>query len=201
MGGCSFYGYRKDTGTRFVLMNIFGGGWGGRPHEDGENASVSICQGDVRNTPVELQEVHYPFVLECHRLRPDSGGPGKYRGGLGIEIRYRALQECTVNINLERTFDPPWGVNGGKSGAVNRCVIRGAGGEERELKKESNVPLAAGDTVTFLTAGGGGYGDPRERARELIERDLALGYVAPEGAARDYGYGNWTTSRRSGTAG
>jgi len=201
MGGCSFYGYRKDTGTRFVLMNIFGGGWGGRPHEDGESASVSICQGDVRNTPVELQEIHYPFVLECHRLRSDSGGPGKYRGGLGIEIRYRALEECTVNINLERTIDPPWGVNGGESGAVNRCVISRANGEEREVKKESNVPLAAGDAVTFLTAGGGGYGDPRERARELVERDLALGYVTPDGAARDYGTSNWTTSKRSGTAG
>jgi len=201
MGGCSFYGYRNDTGTRFVLMNIFGGGWGGRPHEDGENASVSICQGDVRNTPVELQEVHFPFILECHRLRPDSGGPGKYRGGLGLEVRYRALQECTVNINLERTFDPPWGLSGGRSGAINRCVIRRANGEERDAKKESNVPLAVGDTVTFLTAGGGGYGDARERARELIERDLALGYVAPERAARDYGYDDRTTAGRGGNSG
>ena len=120
---------------------------------------------------------------------------------MGLEIRYRALQECTVNINLERTLDPPWGVNGGASGVVNRCVIRRANGEERDVKKESNVPLEAGDTVTFLTAGGGGYGDPLERARELIERDIALGYVGREGAARDYGDGNWTTSKRSGTAG
>jgi N-methylhydantoinase B len=182
-------------------MNIFGGGWGGRPHEDGESAAVSICQGDVRNTPVELQEIHYPFLLECHRLRADSGGPGRYRGGLGIEIRYRALQECTVNINLERTVDPPWGVNGGQNGAVNRCLVRRANGEEREIKKESNVPLAPGDTVTFLTAGGGGYGDPRERERSLIERDLELGYVTPEAAARDYGYSQWQTSKRSAGAG
>ena len=79
--------------------------------------------------------------------------------------------------------------------------MRRTNGEEKEVKKESNVPLAAGDTVTFLTAGGGGYGDPRERPRELIERDLELGYLTPEGAARDYGYSQWKSSKRSASAG
>jgi N-methylhydantoinase B len=87
MGGCSFYGLREGSGERYVLMNIFGGGWGGRHHADGESAAVSICQGDVRNTPVELQEIHYPFLLEYHRLRPDSGGPGRFRGGFGVELK------------------------------------------------------------------------------------------------------------------
>jgi len=68
MGGCSFSGFRPD-GRRFLLMNIFGGGWGGRPREDGESASVSICQGDVRNAPVELQEIQYPFLIERFALR------------------------------------------------------------------------------------------------------------------------------------
>jgi hypothetical protein len=77
MGGCSFFGFRKDDGSRFLLLNIFGGGWGGRPDEDGESASVSICQGDVRNTPIELQEIKYPFLIEQHSLRADSGGPGR----------------------------------------------------------------------------------------------------------------------------
>ena len=91
MGGCSFYGQRDD-GSRFLLMNIFGGGWGGRPHEDGEAASVSVCQGDVRNTPVELQEISYPFLIEQHALRDDSGGAGQYRGGLGVALGYKCLQ-------------------------------------------------------------------------------------------------------------
>ena len=188
MGGVSFYGYRRDSGSRFVLMNIFGGGWGGRPHEDGEDASVSICQGDVRNTPVELQEIHYPFLVDFHRLRPDSGGAGRYRGGLGVEIGYRALQECTANVNLERIKEPPWGLNGGIRGETNRCGLTKKDGSERPVLKESNIPLEEGDTVTFGTAGGGGYGDPRDRARELIEADLRLGYVSPEAALRDYGY-------------
>ena len=188
MGGVSFYGYRRDGGSRFVLMNIFGGGWGGRPHEDGEDASVSICQGDVRNTPVELQEIHYPFLVDFHRLRPDSGGAGRYRGGLGVEIGYRALQECTANVNLERIKEPPWGLNGGIRGETNRCVLTKKDGSERPVLKESNIPLEEGDTVTFGTAGGGGYGDPRDRARESIEADLRLGYLSPEAALRDYGY-------------
>ena len=66
MGGCSFFGFRDD-GSRFLLMNIFGGGWGGRPDEDGEDAAVSVCQGDVRNTPVELQEIKYPVLVETPR--------------------------------------------------------------------------------------------------------------------------------------
>jgi N-methylhydantoinase B len=187
MGGCSFYGYRRDTGQRFLLMNIFGGGWGGRPHEDGEDASVSICQGDVRNTPVELQEIHYPVRVEFHRLRTDSGGAGRFRGGLGVELCYRALQAATVNVNMERTLQPPWGLRGGKPGASNMAVIHRAGGGERVVHKETNIPLAPGDAVTFLTAGGGGYGDPRERPAAEVARDVRLGYVSAEAAAAEYG--------------
>ena len=109
MGGCSIGGFRPD-GRRFLLMNIFGGGWGGRPHEDGESASVSICQGDVRSAPIELQEIQYPFLVERFALRTDSGGAGEHRGGLGVELTYRALQKCVANVNCERTKDPPWGL-------------------------------------------------------------------------------------------
>jgi N-methylhydantoinase B len=187
MGGCSFYGYRAENGARFLLMNIFGGGWGGRPHEDGEDASVSNCQGDVRNTPVELQEIHYPFVVEHHRLRADSGGAGRFRGGLGVELTYRCLQAATVNVNMERTLTPPWGLAGGAPGAVNQCVIRYADGRERSVLKETNIPLGPGDTVTFRTAGGGGFGDPASRPREDVERDVRAGFVSAAAAQRDYG--------------
>jgi N-methylhydantoinase B len=188
MGGCSFYGYREDDGKRFLLMNIFGGGWGGRPHADGEDASVSICQGDVRNTPVELQEIHYPFLVEHFRLRPDSGGAGRYRGGLGVELTYRCLQNATVNINFERTHTPPWGLRGGKPAATNIGIVRSADGSERVVHKGTNIPLRAGDSVTFCTAGGGGYGDPGKRPPEEIARDVHLGYVTAEAAACDYGW-------------
>src|SRR5580692_10810958 len=188
MGGCSFYGQRDD-GSRFLLMNIFGGGWGGRPHEDGEAASVSVCQGDVRNTPIELQEIRYPFLIEQHALRDDSGGAGRYRGGLGVALGYKCLVPCQVNINFERTKVPPWGLHGGANGQSNYAIIRRADGspEERVLKG-TQIPLRAGDVVTFYTAGGGGYGDPSTRTREAIVSDLAEGLVSPEVARRDYGF-------------
>jgi N-methylhydantoinase B len=182
MGGCSFFGFRKDDGSRFLLLNIFGGGWGGRPEEDGESASVSICQGDVRNTPIELQEIKYPFLIEQHSLRTDSGGAGLHRGGLGVALTYRCLQKCKANINLERITHAPWGLHGGRDGAINVAIIARHNGEETRVYKETEIELEAGDRVTFLTAGGGGYGDPSERNPEEIERDLAEGFVSAEGA-------------------
>jgi len=188
MGGFSFYGTREDTGARYVLINIYGGGWGGRADRDGASCSVSICQGDVRNTPVELQEIHYPFLIECLKLREDSGGQGEFRGGLGLETRYRTLGKSTININLERTTEPPWGVEGGRSGLENRSMLRSAAGTERYVKKETNIPLSAGDTVSFWTAGGGGYGDPSRRDRGKLQQDLRDGYVSQDSAVRDYGF-------------
>jgi N-methylhydantoinase B len=169
-------------------MNIFGGGWGGRPHEDGESASVSICQGDVRSAPIELQEIQYPFLIERFALRTDSGGAGRYRGGLGVDLSYRALQDCVANVNCERTIDPPWGLNGGKPGAVNDATLIRRDGSERKLKKATGVTMAAGDRLIFSTAGGGGWGDPRQRERQAIADDVRAGYVSPEAARRDYGF-------------
>ncbi len=177
MGGCSFYGYRAD-GSRFLLMNIFGGGWGGRPGEDGEDASVSVCQGDVRNSPVELQEIRYPVLVEEHALREGSGGAGKYRGGLGVRLTYRVEVPCQVTINCERTVCPPWGVAGGEPGAPNTAVIKPPDGAPRVVLKGTEIGLAAGDVVTFETAGGGGYGDPRERSATDVESDRRQGFVA-----------------------
>ena len=185
-GGCSFFGFWPD-GSRFLLMNIFGGGWGGRPNEDGESASVSVCQGDVRNTPVELQEMKYPVIIEKHALRVDSGGAGRFRGGLGLEVTYRMLQSCKANINCDRTVDPPWGLHGGKSAATNAAIVRRADGSEESVLKATELPLAAGDSVTFLTAGRGGYGDPHERAPAAVAYDVAAGLVSPDKSAQAYG--------------
>jgi len=188
MGGVSISGFRESDGRRFLLMNIFGGGWGGRPHEDGESASVSICQGDVRNAPIELQEIQYPMLVERFALRADSGGAGQHRGGLGVELVYRALQKATANINCERIEDPPWGLHGGKPAAVNEATLTHRDGSEQKLRKATGVALEAGDRLTFLTAGGGGWGDPKARDRKAIEDDVAKGYLSRDAAKQDYGY-------------
>ena len=195
MGGCSFFGF-YDDGSRFLLMNIFGGGWGGRPHEDGESAAVSVCQGDVRNTPVELQEIKYPFIIEKHALRPDSGGAGEHRGGLGIELSYRCMRACRGNINFDRTVTPPWGLHGGHTGEISMAIIDRADGTQQKVHKATDVQFKPGDRITFLTAGGGGYGDPRNRSRADLEEDIANGLVSMEAATRDYGYGEPALPRR-----
>ena len=186
MGGCSFYGFRPD-GSRFLLLNIFGGGWGGRPHEDGEDASVSVCQGDVRNSPVELQEIRYPIMIDEHALAEDTGGPGQYRGGLGMRIAYRPLVDCKVTINNERTRVPPWGVHGGGDAAHNIAIIKPVEGAERIVFKGTEIPLKAGDQVIFRTAGGGGYGDPRKRDPAALANDVAQGFVSPARAQEQFG--------------
>ena len=186
MGGCSFFGFRPDR-SRFLLMNIFGGGWGGRPTEDGADASVSVCQGDVRNTPVELQEIRDPFRIETHALRADSGGAGQHRGGLGIELTYRCLQDCKANINMDRTVVPPWGLHGGQDGAINCAVVERGDGSRATVFKATEVELKAGDCVTFLTAGGGGYGEPGLRDLAEVARDLREGFISGAAAERDYG--------------
>jgi N-methylhydantoinase B len=179
MGGYAFFGIDRRTGRRFLCQTIMGGGWGGRAHEDGENATVSICQGDVQNAPIELQEIYYPVLIEHHRLREDSGGAGKFRGGLGVEISVRVLCDALTNINVERQRTPPWGLFGGQCGEAAKAFVKRSPDEPGEwLAKRPGYPLKKGGSVTFSTAGGGGYGPAAERPRELIERDRRLGYVA-----------------------
>jgi N-methylhydantoinase B len=181
MGGYAFHGVDPRTGRRFLCQSIMGGGWGGRPHEDGESATVSVCQGDVQNAPVELQELNYPLLFEFHRLREGSGGSGKFRGGLGIEIVVRLLCDGYANINVERNLCPPWGIGGGESGKPAKALVRQSPEDSgRWITKGRNTPVKKGGSVTFLTAGGGGYGPSAERAPALIERDLRRGYVRRE---------------------
>lgn len=189
MGGYSVYGQDCD-GRRFVLLNMTGGGWGAHIDRDGQDASVSICQGDVRNIPIEVQEAMYPVRIEHFRLRTDSGGPGEHRGGLGIDTRITCLVPCKINVNLDRTLCPPWGLEGGHPGRTNQGLIRRVDGREEVIYKGTNVPLAPGDSVTFLTAGGGGYGDPRKRDPQRVAADLRDGLVSEAAAREIYGAGD-----------
>jgi N-methylhydantoinase B len=186
MGGYAIFGANPKTGRRYVCQNIIGGGWGGRPLEDGVSAAVSMCQGDVKNTPIELQELYYPLMYECHALRRDSGGAGKFRGGIGVEVKVTPLHDFYLSRNTDRIKCPPWGLLGGAQGAVNETIIQRNGKTEKLPGKFSHLVVHPGETVTFLTAGGGGYGDPREREGKLVQRDVELGYISEEQAEKEY---------------
>jgi len=186
MGGYAIFGSNPKTGRRYVCQNIIGGGWGGRPFEDGVSAAVSMCQGDVKNTPIELQELYYPLMYECHAFRTDSGGAGKYRGGIGVEVKVKPLTDFYLSRNTDRIKCPPWGLLGGGEGAVNGTLIQRNGTEENLPGKFSHLLVRPGETVTFLTAGGGGYGKPTERDAEAVKQDVELGYVSQTKAKKDY---------------
>ena len=101
-GAVVFFGVHPKTKRRFVVQSIEGGGWGGRPFEDGESGTVSVCQGDVRNGSIEGIELKCPVLVESRALRTDSGGAGKYRGGLGIDMRVRNLVEGQLEFRARR---------------------------------------------------------------------------------------------------
>ena len=186
MGGYAIFGTHPKTGRRYVCQNIMGGGWGGRPFEDGASAAVSMCQGDVKNTPIELQELYYPLLYERHALRADSGGAGRFRGGIGVEVTVRPLCDLFVSRNTDRIQCPPWGLSGGADGMTNLTLIKHNGKAEKLPGKFSHILVKPGEMVTFLTAGGGGYGPASQRDPDALRRDIALGYVSEEKAKKDY---------------
>jgi N-methylhydantoinase B len=149
-----------------------------------------------RNTPAEVWETRYPFLVEKLELAPDSGGAGRHRGGLGIDIHYRALAEVFVTCNLERTKLAPWGLFGGGPARANSWRVRYPDGELREYTKVTGLRLPPGAVVELSTGGGGGYGDPAERAPEAVAEDIREGYVTEPAARDDYPH-----AFRSGEAG
>jgi N-methylhydantoinase B len=184
--GCRFLGKRAN-GNPFQCYDSGHGGWGASAKGDGAGPFRTMAHGDTRIIPVELQESMYPFVLEEFSLRENSGGAGKFRGGMGFRKRYRVLTDCSLSTNYERSRCAPWGVLGGEAGEVGRLTLQRAGEPDKLLLKAEGFPLRAGDIVIAETGGGGGYGDPSERSLLLIQRDVTRGYVTPAAAQRAYG--------------
>ena len=187
-GPVVFFGNDPRTEQPFVTQSIEGGGWGGRPTGDGESATVSVCQGDVRNAPIEKMELRWPILVRRRELRTDSGGPGRYRGGLGMETEVEGLVEGQWSLtDMGRQQYPPWGIEGGKPGATSATLMKLPG--ETAFKPVSVVRhmVPAGTAVVVATAGGGGWGDPLHRDPELVRKDVLNGYISVESAARDYG--------------
>lgn len=165
-------------GPRYICYETHGGGAGACAHRDGENG-ISVTMGNMMNTPVEALEAAFPFVHEEYGLVPDSGGAGRYRGGLAIRRRLKSLgDEATLTTMFDRVRRPPFGLFGGEPGAPCKIVLNPGTTDEQEVAGKTTITLRPGDVVEIRTGGGGGFGPPSERDRALIERDRRLGYVS-----------------------
>jgi N-methylhydantoinase B len=182
------FGTHPETGRLFIQGDLNAGGTGGRPAYDGESAMIIFAGSTARNNPVEVVESRTPSIrILRYGLRPDSGGAGRFRGGLGIERLYEFLAPAFITFSLERKVTPPWGLRGGRDGAVNAVEITAPDGAVRHVRKATQHPIEAGERVRILTGGGGGYGPPAERDPEAVRRDVREGYVSGAAARRDYG--------------
>jgi N-methylhydantoinase B len=181
-------GFHADTGKLFITsFGPLGGGWGAKRGEDGVSATVCINDGDTHNSPNEQFEAKYPVMVESLSLVTDSGGPGRYRGGLGVETVVQALTDFNVNTSIERAVCLPWGLEGGLEGTGNEMLLRRDGVIDDDVPnaKVFRARVKAGDAYVLRSGGGGGFGSPLERPAESVQHDVRQGYVSV-GAARDY---------------
>ncbi|TDR84501.1 hydantoinase B/oxoprolinase family protein [Enterovirga rhinocerotis] len=172
-----FTGPRGD-GRLWNYNDTAHGGWGATAAGDGAGPFKTMSHGDCKDIPVEIVEALYPLRVEEVSLRTDSAGAGRHRGGMGVTRRYTTLADAHLTTAWERTTCPPWGLAGGEAGAVGSVTVERPGSEPQTITKVTKLGLAAGTRVVFRTAGGGGYGDPRERDGKAIAEDIRLGYVS-----------------------
>ena len=182
IGGRSTY-----SGKGYVQYEILGGGTGGRLGKDGMNAACSN-QSNARIAPVEIIESEFPTRIQRFELVPDSGGQGRFRGGLGFLREYVNLEEARFTLRSSKHDIPPQGVQEGKSARGGKLTINpGTEGEEVLPSRYSDYPLGAGDVFRIETPGGGGFGDAFARDPERVLDDVKEGYVSADGAAEGYG--------------
>jgi N-methylhydantoinase B len=188
MNNVTFGGTDPRSDSPYAFYETQGGGFGGRAGTDGMDG-VHVHMSNTMNTPAEVLETAYPLRVERYELRPDSGGPGEFRGGLGlrrdITVRDHA---ATFSLLADRHRSRPYGLAGGDPGESGSAALVDADGDDLErLPPKVIRELAAGTTVSIRTPGAGGYGPVRERDPDAVRRDVRLGKVSVEAALARYG--------------
>ncbi|MFB6135954.1 MAG: hydantoinase B/oxoprolinase family protein [Halobacteriaceae archaeon] len=194
MNNVTFGGTDPRDGSPYAFYETQAGGFGGRAGLDGMDA-VHVHMSNTLNTPAEVLETAYPLRVRRYELRPDSGGPGEFRGGLGlrrdVEVRdHRA----TFSLLADRHRHAPYGLAGGEAGARGEAWLDG-----ERLPAKTTRELDPGDVVSLRTPGGGGYGAPADRVPAAVERDLRLGTVTLEHARERYGYAETDSASSTGS--
>ncbi|MBM3409849.1 MAG: hydantoinase B/oxoprolinase family protein, partial [Betaproteobacteria bacterium] len=178
----------RDGRLWIYLGGLIGGGWGAKSDEDGVNGTICMNDGDTHNGPSEQVENKFPLLVRRYQLREDSGGAGRYRGGLGTEVEVEALASINYMTRSDRVVNPPWGLEGGREAKGNRIAVRRNNGELTVYPGgKLDTRLAKGDAYIMSSGGGGGFGPPDKRSLEALCNDVRQGYVSVEAALKDYG--------------
>ena len=172
-------------------------GYGGRSFADGNDATDSI-NGNCANTPMEVFETRFPWIVEEYALRPNSGGAGQFRGGLSNVKQMMCTGEMLVSQMTNKHKICAWGLKNGGGGALGATLYKKAGGNKWETtveaygkvspSKYSNIPMNPGDRVRVLAPGGGGFGAPADRSQEAVKEDVLEGYISEDQARKIYDF-------------
>ncbi len=188
-GNFAVGGQDPATGRGYVMYLISGGGYGGSREGDGISNGCSTI-GISKTTPIEIIEQRYPVLVEHYALHEGSGGAGQQRGGMGVAYKVR-LRRGTARASfvMDHGRTGPLGALGGADGGVNQVIVERNGETYHppHRSKDQDILIAADDTITVRTPGGGGYGDPLQRDPELVARDVGRGYYTAEAAAVLFG--------------
>ncbi len=194
-GGCLaaavWWGKREKDGEPWADGAPHPVGQGGFFGGDGVTSMHHNSAG-TRISPTEIWESRNPWLINKIELAKDSCGAGEYRGGLGLDLEFEMLEDTFVTTVVERTKLPPWGINNGKEGRANNVTVIKKDGGKFNMPKKSGYKLEKGDRITFLTGGGGGYGDPLNRETSMIKNDIKQGYLSVEYVEKNFKNYNFT---------
>jgi N-methylhydantoinase B len=183
----AIFGADRAGGDRFVFYEMVTGTWGATPTHDGNDGLSNPCS-TAGNIPIEAAESEYPIVVERYGFVPDSGGAGRYRGGLAIERAWRCLTpETSLIVRSDRRNHAPYGLGGGARGATSDNILRRSDGAEERLPPMVSTTIEVGDVFVHRTAGGGGLGDPLERDPAAVAADVRQEKVTHAAARERYG--------------
>ena len=180
-------GYDRER-KPFIMSDVISGTWGARPTKDGIDG-LTNPGSIISNIPAELMELDYPVRIEQYALTRDTGGAGKYRGGVAIirDWRYVGDEPANLTIRSDRRDHPPYGLSGGLSGSPSSNVVNPGTGKERILRTMVTDTLQPGDLIRHIQPGAGGWGDPFQRDPTAVERDVQDDKVSIAKAEELYG--------------
>ncbi|WP_336801844.1 hydantoinase B/oxoprolinase family protein [Kaistia sp. MMO-174] len=188
-GGCICslvaWGHREESGDPWADGTPLPTGQGAWNGGDG-GIMLHISESATRFTPAEVWEHRNPWIVEQLALAEDSVGPGRWRGGPGLNLDIRMTEDNLITTVFERTLNAPWGLLGGKEARPNQCLATMPDGEQQLISKATHFHMPKGTVLNMRTGGGGGYGDPTERPVEAVLEDIAEGYISEAFARRHY---------------